>query len=85
MKLDRFIQKLEGDYAQEKAREAENLHNAVAHVIADHKAEIQTVLYVLELVKFEVLQEKYKQIFGQTTVPPGDTKPSPIKFGERKG
>ena len=85
MKLDRFIQKLEGDYAEEKAREAEDLHNAVAQVIADHKAEIQTVLYVLELVKFEVLQEKYKQLFAQTAAPTAEGKPAPIKFGERKG
>ena len=85
MKLDRFIQKLEVDYAQEKAREAEELHNAVAQVIADHKAEIQTVLYVLELVKFEVLQEKYKQLFAQTAAPTPEDKPAPIKFGERKG
>ncbi len=85
MKLDKFLRKLEQDYAEEKAKEAEELHNAIAQVLAEHKAEIQTVFYVLEMVKFEVLQQKYGQLFpaglasGQKT---GEPKPGEIRFGK---
>jgi hypothetical protein len=69
VKLDKFIEKLEKDYAEGKAREAEELHNAIAELLAEHKAELQTVLYVLELVKFELLQEKYKALFVPDSKP----------------
>ncbi|MDD5082737.1 MAG: hypothetical protein PHU08_05125 [Dehalococcoidales bacterium] len=75
MKLDNFIRKLEREYAEEKAKEAEGLHNAIALVLAEHKAEIQTVLYVLEMVKFEVLRERYKALFS----PREGLKPGPIR------
>ncbi|MFW6125469.1 MAG: hypothetical protein ACOC58_00025 [Chloroflexota bacterium] len=71
MKLDRFLKKLEADYAEEKRREAEELHNAIAGVLAEHKTEIQTTLYVLELVKFELLRERYRQLFETAPGQPG--------------
>jgi len=63
MKLDKIIEQLEETYKKEKGKEAEELHNAIAQILAEHKAEIQTVLYVLELIKFELLKEKYEQLF----------------------
>jgi signal transduction histidine kinase len=85
MKLDKFLRKLEQDYAEEKAKEAEELHNAIAQVLAEHKAEIQTVLYVLEMVRFEVLQEKYGQLFSARSASEqktGEPKPGEIRFGK---
>ena len=79
MKLDKFMEKLEKEYAAEKAREAEELHNALAAVLAEHRAETQTILYVLEMVKFEVLQQKYAALFGAAKEGP---RPGEVRFGK---
>ena len=69
MKTKDLLERFEKDYREEKRKEAEELHNAIAQVLVDNKAEIQTVLYVLEMLKFELLKEKYAQLFGDTSEP----------------
>ena len=64
MKTKDLLERFEKDYREEKRKEAEDLHNAVAQVLADQRAEVQTVLYVLEMLRFEVLKEKYEQLFA---------------------
>ena len=78
MKTKALLEKFEKDYREEKKKEAEELHNAVAQVLADHRAEVQTVLYVLEMLRFEVLKEKYEQLFSTKDEP----KPGEIRFGK---
>ena len=78
MKTKDLLERFEKDYREEKRKEAEELHNAVAQVLADHRAEIQTVLYVLEMLRFEVLKEKYGQLFGVKDEP----KPGEIRLGK---
>ena len=78
MKTKDLLERFEKDYREEKKKEAEELHNAVAQVLADHRAEVQTVLYVLEMLRFEVLKEKYEQFFGAKDEP----KPGEIRFGK---
>ncbi|GAH04033.1 unnamed protein product, partial [marine sediment metagenome] len=51
-------------YEQAKAKEAELLHNAFVEVMQEQKASIQNTLYVLELIRFELLEAKYKEIMG---------------------
>ncbi|MDP4280423.1 MAG: hypothetical protein QQM50_07775 [Dehalococcoides mccartyi] len=76
MKTKDLLEQFEKTYREEKQKEAEELHNAVVAVLSEHKAEIQTVLYVLEMVKFELLEDKFKQLFAS------EPKPGEIRFGK---
>ena len=78
MKLDAFVRKLESAYDEEKAKEAEELHNAIAIVLAEHKASIPNTLLVLELIKFELLQAKYREVI-EGTVKLTDKPPIPVR------
>lgn len=76
MKTKDLIEQFEKAYREEKHKEAEELHNALVAVLSEHRAEIQTVLYVLDMVRFELLEDKFKQIFAV------DPKPGEIRFGK---
>ncbi|AII58668.1 hypothetical protein [Dehalococcoides mccartyi] len=76
MKTKDLLEQFEKTYREEKQKEAEELHNALVAVLSEHKAEIQTVLYVLDIVKFELLEDKFKQLFA------GEPKPGEIRFGK---
>lgn len=65
------FREFEKKYDEAKAKEAEELHNAIAVVIADRKATIQNTLFVLEMIRFELLRAKYEQLMGHAIVPPG--------------
>jgi len=69
--LKKIAEQLEKAYQEEKNREAEELHNAIVEVIAERKATIQNTLFVLELIRFELLRAKYEQLMGRAVVPPG--------------
>lgn len=69
--LKKVARQLEEAYQAEKNKEAEELHNALAEVIAEKKATIQNTLYVLQILQFELLRAKYEQIMGRVEVPPG--------------
>jgi len=63
-KKDRLLMTLEKAYESEKAKEVEELHNAIVGVLNEHKASIYNSLFVLDLVRFELMQAKYKEILG---------------------
>lgn len=63
-KKEDLLQGFEKAYEQAKAKEVEELHNAFVGVMNEQKASIQNTLYVLELIKFELLEAKYKEIMG---------------------
>ncbi len=72
------VDRLEEEYARQKRQEAETLHNSLAEMIAEQKPSIETVLFVLEMLKFEALQDKYSQLFIQ----PSDKPPAPTTVKE---
>ena len=76
MKTKDLFEQFEKTYRQEKQKEAEDLHNALVAVLSDHKAELQTVLYVLEMMRFELLEDRFKQLFA------AEPKPGEIRFGK---
>jgi len=75
VKTNRLLEQFEKAYRDEKKKEAEELHNAIAQVLDEHNAELPTVLFVLEMVKFELLREKYNHLFEAE--PPGQEGPKP--------
>ena len=76
MKTDDLLKQFEKTYREEKQKEAEALHNALVVVLSENKAEIQTVLYVLDMIRFELLDDKFKQLF---TAEPA---PGEVRFGK---
>ena len=77
MKTTDLLEQFEKTYREGKQKEAEELHNALVAVLSEHKAEIQTVLYVLDMVRFELLEDKFKQLFAAAEPKPGE-----IRFGK---
>ncbi|KTB47830.1 hypothetical protein DEALK_06750 [Dehalogenimonas alkenigignens] len=75
MKTKDLLEQFEKTYRDEKLKEAEALHNAIAGLLSEHKAEIQTVLYVLDMVRFELLEERYRSLFA------ADAKPGEMRDG----
>ena len=74
--IEKVLKKLEKDYQDEKDKECEELHNAIAEVLATKKATVQNVLYVLEMIRFELLRAKYEELMGNVKIPEGSI---PIK------
>ena len=64
VKKEALFASLEKAYEQARQKEAEELHNALVEVIQEQKASIPNTLFVLELVKHELLQAKYKEVMG---------------------
>ena len=78
MKTKDLFEQFEKTYRLEKQKEAEELHNALVAVLSEHKAELQTVLYVLDMIRFELLEDRFKQLFATAAEP----KPGEIRFGK---
>lgn len=76
MKTTDLLEQFEKTYREEKQKEAEELHNALVAVLSEHRAEIQTMLYVLDMIRFELLEDKFKQVFT------AEPKPGEIRFGK---
>jgi hypothetical protein len=76
MKTKDLLEHFEKTYRQEKQKEAEDLHNALVAVLSENQAEIQTVLYVLDMIRFELLEDKFKRLFT------AEPKPGEIRFGK---
>lgn len=75
-KRDDLLATFENNYEAAKTKESEELHNAIGVVLQEHRASLQNVLFVLELVKFELLRAKYEEIMG--TVKLSNKIPLPI-------
>lgn len=63
-KKDALFASLEKAYEEARTKEAEELHNDLVGVIQEHKASLQNNLFVLDLIRFELLEAKYKEIMG---------------------
>ena len=75
-KREDLVSTFEKAYEQARAKEAEELHNAIGQVLGEQKASIQNSLYVLELIKFELLRAKYEELMG--TVKLSEKPPLPV-------
>ncbi len=64
MKKENLLRSMEKAYEKARAEECEELHNAIGVVITEQKASIQNTLFVLEIIRFELLEGKYKEIMG---------------------
>ena len=64
MKRENLIRKIEKAYEEEKANEVEELHNDLVAIIQEHKSSIQNVLFAMDIIKFELMEAKYKEIMG---------------------
>lgn len=71
VKIEDLLKKLEKAYQEEKNKEAEELHNAIAEVLAEKQVTVQNALYVIEMLRFELLRAKYEQLMGNVVVPLG--------------
>ena len=82
--MEKVATNLEKAYAEEKEKECEELHNAIASILAEKKVTVQNALYVLELIKFELLKAKYEELMGHVIVPPGGglRREAKLKTGE---
>ena len=63
-KKEKLFASLEKAYEDARKQEAEELHNALVLVIQEQKASIQNALFVLDLIRFELMEAKYKEIMG---------------------
>lgn len=61
---DKILSILEKTYAEEKKKESEELHNAIVGVINEHKPSVENILYALDIIRFELMEAKYKEIMG---------------------
>lgn len=59
-----LLARFEKTYQEVKAKEVEELHNSIVSVLNEHKAATENILYVLDLVRFEIMEAKYKEIMG---------------------
>ena len=75
-KRDDLLASFEKAYEQARAKEAEELHNAIGEVLNEHKASLQNSLFVLELIKFELLRAEYEKLMGHIKL--ADKSPLPI-------
>ncbi len=71
---------LEKAYEEARAKECEELHNALVEVIHEYKASVYNTLFVLDLIRFELMEAKYKEIMGVIKL----TDKPPIKKIEEK-
>lgn len=59
-----LVGKIEKAYKEAKEKEAEELHNALVGVLMEHKASLENEIFVLDLIRFELMEAKYKEIMG---------------------
>ena len=67
---------LEKAYEEARAKETEELHNAIGAVLQEQKATTQNALFVLDIIRFELMEAKYREIMG--TVQLSDKPPIPM-------
>lgn len=63
-KTESLLASLEKTYAEAKAKEINELHNALVDTMNEHKPSPENALYVLDVIRFEIMEAKYKEIMG---------------------
>ena len=63
-KSESLLAALEKTYSEAKAKEINELHNALVDTMNEHKPSPENALYVLDVIRFEIMEAKYKEIMG---------------------
>ena len=74
---EKILSILEKTYADAKKEESNELHNAIAEVINEHKPSLENIIFTLDIIRFELMEAKYKEILGVVKLsdkPPLSTK-----------
>ena len=79
-KKEALFASLEKAYEEARQKEAEELHNAIVEVIQEQKASVPNSLFVLDLIRHELMEAKYKEIMGVVKL----TEKPPVKKIEEK-
>ena len=66
--LGKAGQDLETEYRQDRSEQAERLYSSLAITISTIRPSVETLLYVLEMIKLEAIDGKRRQLIG-----PGET------------
>lgn len=61
--VEQALKQLEDSYYKARKAECEELHNKMVGIIAESQADPKNVLFVLEVLKQEVLQESIDKYF----------------------
>ena len=59
-----LLAKVKKAYEEARAVEAEELHNAIVELIDEHKPSLENALFVLDIIRFSLMEAKYKEIMG---------------------
>jgi len=62
--VEKALGLLHGDYERVRAAEREELHNAIVDIIAEHNMPVESILGVLDVVRFQLKMAKWKEIMG---------------------
>jgi len=65
VKLADLVSKIEKEYREEKKIEAQKIHDDLAAVIQGYNTDTQTILFVLEMIRYELIGSKAAEIFGK--------------------
>jgi len=76
--LNKLGAELEREYRAERQATAEQLYNEFAEAIGKLKPSVETLLYVLEMLKFGILDQRHKELFGPGASTDKDDKPNAI-------
>jgi len=61
--INQAVKQLEDSYTKARKGECEEIHNRIAEIITESQADPKNVLFVLEVLKQEVLQESIDKYF----------------------
>lgn len=79
VKKETLYASLEKAYEVARNKEAEELHNAIIDAIQEQSASVPNTLFVLDLIRHELMQAKYKEIMGVVKL----TDKAPVKKIEK--
>lgn len=65
VKLADLVTKIEKEYREEKKIEAQKIHDDLAAVIQGYNTDTQTILFVIEMIRYELIDSKAAEIFGK--------------------
>ena len=63
-KSETLLASLEKTYAEAKAKEINELHNALVDTMNEYKPSPENAIFVLDVIRFEIMEAKYKEIMG---------------------
>jgi len=81
VRKDALFASLERTYEQARLKEQEELHNAIVGVMQEQKASVPNTLFVLDIIRFELMEAKYKEIMGVVKL----TDKPPVKKTDKEG